>query len=102
MLQSFIQQVPAIEPFAGLIYSSDGVPLDSVEIAQWFYVDNISLELSYTNYASYVRRLNFDYEIEFFSEAVGDSISVGAGTMGLPLGLQIRILVKKLVLHVLI
>ena len=76
--------VPAIEPFANLIYSSDGTPLDSVEIAQWFYVDNISLELSYTNYASYVRRLNFDYEIEFFSEAVGDSISVGAGTMGLP------------------
>ena len=76
--------VPDIEPFADLIYSSDGAPLDSVEIAQWFYVDNISLELSYTNYASYTRRLNFDYEIEFFSEAVGDSISVGAGTMGLP------------------
>ena len=31
-----------------------------------------------------MRRLNFDYEIEFFSEAVGDEITVGAGTMGLP------------------
>ena len=46
--------VPAIEPFANLIYSSDGTPLDSLEIAQWFYVDNISLELSYTNYASII------------------------------------------------
>ena len=94
--------VPAIEPFANLIYNADVITFDSLEIAQWFYVDNISLELSYTNYASYVRRLNFDYEIEFFSEAWVIQFQLVLAQWGYLSGLQIRILVKKLGSHVLI
>ena len=75
---------PFIFPSKYLLYNADGSVFDSLEFAQWEYVDGIYAELSYTNLSSYMRRLNFDYEIEFFSEAVGDSISVGAGTMGLP------------------
>tara|TARA_B100000767_G_C19673169_1_gene496155 strand:- start:21 stop:1160 length:1140 start_codon:yes stop_codon:yes gene_type:complete len=44
--------------------------------------------LSYTNVASYLRRLNFDYKIEFFSEPIGDTISItnasGLGKMYFP------------------
>ena len=75
---------PFIFPSKYLLFNADGSQFDSLEFAQWEYVDGIYAELSYTNLASYMRRLNFDYEIEFFSEAVGDSISVGAGVMGLP------------------
>ena len=75
---------PFIFPSKYLLYNADGSVFDSLEFAQWEYVDGIYAELSYTNLSSYMRRLNFDYEIEFFSEAVGDSISVGAGVMGLP------------------
>ena len=75
---------PFIFPSKYLLYNADGSVFDSLEFAQWEYVDGIYAELSYTILSSYMRRLNFDYEIEFFSEAVGDSISVGAGMMGLP------------------
>ena len=75
---------PFIFPSKYLLYNADGTVFDSLEFAQWEYVDGIYAELSYTNLSSYMRRLNVDYEIEFFSEAVGDSISVGAGIMGLP------------------
>ena len=75
---------PILEPSKYLLYNADGSEFDSLQFAQWFYADNIEIELSYTNLASYMRRLNFDYEIEFFSEAVGDSILVGYGMMGLP------------------
>ena len=75
---------PFIFPSKYLLYNADGSEFDSLEFAQWEYVDGIYAELSYTNLSSYMRRLNFDYEIEFFSEAVGDEITVGAGTMGLP------------------
>ena len=76
--------VPAIEPFAGSIYHSDGILYDSVQIARWFYVDNIKIELSYSSYASFMRRPNFDYEIEFFSEAVGDTTLPFGAYMSLP------------------
>ena len=66
------------------IYNADGSPYDSVQYAIWYYADNIQINMSYTNLASYLRRPNFNYQIEFFSEPVGDSISVGSGVMGLP------------------
>jgi len=75
---------PILEPSKYLLYNADGSEFDSLQFAQWIYVDNIEIELSYTNLASYMRRLNFDYEIEFFSEAIGDSVFVGYGMMGLP------------------
>ena len=75
---------PFIFPSKYLLYNNDGSEFDSLEFVQWFFVKNIDVQLSYTNLASYLRRLNFDYEIEFFSEPVGDSISIGAGVMGLP------------------
>ena len=44
--------------------------------------------LSYTNVTSYLRRLNFDYRIDFFSEPIGDTISItntsGDGKMYFP------------------
>ena len=66
------------------LFNADGALLDSLELVRWYFIDNIEINMSYTNLASYLRRPNFDYQIEFFSEPVGDSISVGAGTMGLP------------------
>ena len=50
----------------------------------WYYAENIQINMSYTNLASYLRRPNFNYQIEFFSEPVGDSIDVGSGKMYLP------------------
>ena len=66
------------------LINADGSPLDSLELVRWYFIDNIAINMTYTNLSSYLRRPNFDYQIEFFSEPVGDSISVGAGTMGLP------------------
>jgi len=66
------------------LLNKDGSLIDSLEFIQWFFDYGIEIEMTYTNLASYLRRPNFNYGIEFFSEPVGDSISVGAGTMGLP------------------
>ena len=79
--------IPAIDPFDGIIYQSDGTLYDSLQVAQWFYVDNIKIELSYSSYASFLRRLNFDYEIEFFSEPIGDTTL----PFGPPISLPFRI-----------
>ena len=79
--------IPAIDPFDGIIYQSDGTLYDSLQVAQWFYVDNIKIELSYSSYASFLRRLNFDYEIEFFSDPVGDTTL----PFGPPISLPFRI-----------
>ena len=44
--------------------------------------------MSYTNIASYLRRLNFDYKIQFFQEPVGDTVLInnasGEGYMYFP------------------
>ena len=80
------------------------VPTVSLDTTLWSWSEPDSLEmdsatafnlnyamypfLSYTNVASYLRRLNFDYKIEFFSEPVGDTISItnasGLGKMYFP------------------
>ena len=44
--------------------------------------------MSYTNIASYLRRLNFDYKIQFFNEPIGDTVlinnALGEGYMYFP------------------
>ena len=44
--------------------------------------------MSYTNIASYLRRLNFDYKIQFFNEPIGDTVLInnasGEGYMYFP------------------
>ena len=57
---------------------------DSIDVAA-----NIFPQLSYTNVASYLRRLNFDYNIEFFADPVDGTIipitnTSGQGQMYLP------------------
>ena len=64
------------------LISADGSPLDSLELVQWFFIDNIKVSMTYSNLASYFRRPNFDYQIEFFSEPIGDESFVNQ--MGLP------------------
>ena len=46
--------------------SPDSAQMDSLTVLG-YYLTNFPV-LSYTNVSSYLRRLNFDYEIEFFSE----------------------------------
>ena len=66
--------------------SPDSLEMDSATAFNLNYV--MSPYLSYTNVASYLRRLNFDYKIEFFSEPIGDTISItnasGLGKMYFP------------------
>ena len=57
-------------------------PMDSLTMVELFF--NVWPELSYTNIASYNRRLNFDYKIEFFDEPIGDTLEVGDGFMYTP------------------
>ena len=45
-------------------YFEDGSVMDST--SQFLYSFSINPILSYTNVSSYLRRLNFDYKIEFF------------------------------------
>mgnify|MGYP001236752234 CR=1 FL=1 len=55
-------------------------PLDSATV---FALNSTVIpELSYTNIASYKRRLNSDYMIEFFDSPVGDSIKLGEDNNG--------------------
>ena len=100
------------EQFKGIRYKMENkiplnisaVPQVSLDTALWSWSHPDSLEmdsatvfnlnyglapiLSYTNVASYLRRLNFDYEIEFFSEPIGDTITItnasGEGKMYFP------------------
>ena len=64
----------------------DSALMDSATTQNLLY--SVSPSLSYTNVASYLRRLNFDYKIEFFSEPIGDTISItnasGVGKMYFP------------------
>ena len=64
----------------------DSLEMDSATAFNLNY--SMTPYLSYTNVASYLRRLNFDYKIEFFSEPVGDTISItnasGLGKMYFP------------------
>ena len=64
----------------------DSSLMDSATTYNLLYLMKPSL--SYTNVASYLRRLNFDYNIEFFSEPIGDTISItnasGSGKMYFP------------------
>ena len=78
---------PELELSAMDWYDENGVPLDSMALVQ-FFLAGLKFDMTYTNLNSYLRRLNFDYQIDFFSEPVGDSIEVsginGAGILGLP------------------
>ena len=57
-----------------------GQTLDSATV---FVLNNTVIpELSYTNIASYKRRLNSDYMVEFFDSPVGDSIKLGEDNNG--------------------
>ena len=56
----------------------DSAAIDSMTLFTLF--SSIEFELSYTNIASYNRRLNFDYKITFYDEPVGDTIDVSAGS----------------------
>lgn len=64
----------------------DSLEMDSATVFNLNY--GLAPILSYTNVASYLRRLNFDYEIEFFSEPIGDTITItnasGEGKMYFP------------------
>ena len=68
-------------------YDENGVPLDSISLVRLIF-SGLYFDMAYTNLNSYLRRLNFDYQIEFFSGPVGDSIEVsginGTGMLGLP------------------
>ena len=68
-------------------YDENGVPLDSISLVRLIF-SGLEFDMAYTNLNSYLRRLNFDYQIEFFSGPVGDSIEVsginGTGMLGLP------------------
>ena len=78
---------PELELSAMDWYDENGVPLDSMALVR-FFLAGLKFDMTYTNLNSYLRRLNFDYQIDFFSEPVGDSIEVsginGAGILGLP------------------
>ena len=60
--------------------SPDSLPMDSATI--FGLSTGVLTELSYTNLASYKRRLNGDYMIEFFDSPVGDSIHFGEDANG--------------------
>ena len=55
-------------------------PMDSATV--FGLTNTIFTELSYTNIASYKRRLNSNYMIEFFDSPVGDSIKLGEDNNG--------------------
>jgi len=64
----------------------DSGEIDTLTLISLF--STVGYELSYTNIASYNRRLNFDYQISFFDQPIGDTIEVtnatGTGNMYLP------------------
>ena len=67
-----------------LLWSS--ATMDSARADSLSYT--VQPSLSYTNVSSYLRRLNFDYRIEFFDTPIGDTISImnalGSGKMYFP------------------
>ena len=65
------------------ITNSDGSAFDSLQYVQWYFIDFIQIYMEYADNA-YERRLNMDYEIEFFSEPVGDQSIPDFGNMGFP------------------
>ena len=68
-------------------FDENGAPLDSMKLIR-FFMSGLNFDMSYTNLNSYLRRLNFDYQIDLFSDPVGDSVEVsginGTGMLGLP------------------
>ena len=82
-----VSSVPPVTLDDLVWYWIDGTLMDST--LAFFYNVNIYPELSYTNVSSYLRRLNFDYKIEFFSDPInGSKVSItnasGNGTMYFP------------------
>ena len=59
-----VSSVPPVTLDELVWYFEDGSLMDST--SQFFYSFSIYPILSYTNVSSYLRRLNFDYKIEFF------------------------------------
>ena len=75
---------PPIVPQVDIVITnSDGSAFDSLQYVQWFFIDFTQVYMEYADNA-YDRRLNMDYEIEFFSEPVGDQSIPDFGNMGFP------------------
>lgn len=67
----------------------DGSGIDSVSFYTMFFQSGLTITLRYATDISYYRRLNMDYQIDFFDQPIGDTVKVlnfnGQGDMGLPL-----------------
>ena len=79
-----ISSVPPVTLDELVWYWDENTVMDSVSTLS--YIVSIFPELSYTNVSSYLRRLNFDYKIEFFSDPEeGSKVSItnasGSGDM---------------------
>ena len=82
-----VSSVPPVTLDELVWYFEDGSLMDST--SQFFYSFSIYPILSYTNVSSYLRRLNFDYKIEFFPNPEdGSKVSItnasGTGDMYFP------------------
>ena len=82
-----VSSVPPVTLDELVWYFEDGSLMDST--SQFFYSFSIYPILSYTNVSSYLRRLNFDYKIEFFQNPEdGSKVSItnasGTGDMYFP------------------
>ena len=82
-----ISSVPPVTLDELVWYWDENTVMDSVSTLS--YIVSIFPELSYTNVSSYLRRLNFDYKIEFFSDPEeGSKVSItnasGSGDMYFP------------------
>ena len=61
-----VSSVPPVNLDEVVWYWDENTLMDST--FSFIYTANIFPQLSYTNVSSYLRRLNFDYKIEFFAD----------------------------------
>ena len=82
-----VSSVPPVNLDEVVWYWDENTLMDST--FSFIYTANIFPQLSYTNVSSYLRRLNFDYKIEFFADpADGAKVTIttasGSGDMYFP------------------
>ncbi len=82
-----VSSVPEVDLDELVWYWDENTLMDST--VAFFYTVSVLPELSYTNVSSYLRRLNFDYKIEFFSDPLdGSKVNItnasGTGDMYFP------------------